>query len=144
MLKTNSIFKQLAVIIPTYNAKNTIQKVITNVLSSAPGCAIFVVDDNSPDKTAQIVKNKFRLQPLVRVIVRSEKGGRGSAVIHGLGHAMEDKNILYFVEMDADLCHNPKYIPVLVNSCDKTDVAIASRYKKGSKNYKRRQENIDC
>lgn len=121
------------VIIPTYNAKTTITKVIKEVLQFVPNAIILVIDDNSPDKTADIVKNYFSKEKRVKLIVRRKKGGRGSAVIAGFKETLRDENIKFLVEMDADLCHDPKYIPIMIEKAKRYDVVIASKYLKGSK-----------
>lgn len=107
-----------------------------------PKTKIIIVDDNSPDKSANLIKKRFFYDKRVKLIVRKNKGGRGSAVLRGFGEGLRDKNIEFFIEMDADLCHNPKYLPILVKKCQKYDVVIASKYLKESKiiglNIKRR------
>lgn len=125
----------ILVVIPTYNAKESIIDTIRKIKLEVPGANMLIVDDNSPDKTAMHVRSLFKSDKQVRVIVRGKKGGRGSAVIAGFKEGIKNKNIQYFVEMDADLCHNPKYIKKLVNMCKKADVVIASRYLAKSRIY---------
>jgi dolichol-phosphate mannosyltransferase len=123
----------IAIIIPSYNAKNTIIQVIKGTFTLLPESKIIVVDDSSPDGTGDIITKYFATEKRLRLIVRKEKAGRGSAVLRGFKEAFRDKNIQYFVEMDADLCHDPRYIPLLINRCRKADVVIASKYLQGSK-----------
>lgn len=119
---------KIAVIIPTYNEHNGIVQAIKQVKTYAPEAEIYIVDDNSPDHTARFVQSKFAADKKVHVVIRKEKGGRGSAVLYGFVHALKNKSTKYFIEMDADLCHNPKYIKILAATAHHADVVIASRY----------------
>ncbi len=123
----------IEVVIPTYNERNGVVQAILSIKSEVPDAEIIIVDDNSPDNTANLVKARFRKDKKVRVVVRKKKGGRGSAVMRGFSEGLKNKHAKYFIEMDADLCHNPKYIKQLVDTCRKADVVIASRYLPGSK-----------
>lgn len=125
--------KHVGIVIPTYNASESIVKTITQIKQIVPEAIVLIVDDNSPDKTAQIVTRAFAKDKTITVLKRKNKGGRGSAVIAGLKQLLQNKSLLYFIEMDADLCHDPKYIPALVEKCKKADVIIASRYLPESK-----------
>lgn len=118
----------LLIVIPTYNAREGIIENIKKILSSVPLANILIVDDNSPDQTAQIVLSHFKKDKRIHVVIRKKKDGRGSAVIAGFKEGLLNKKIQYFIEMDADLCHNPKYIKQLTAKCKKVDIVIASRY----------------
>jgi len=122
----------IAIIIPSYNARKTIIKAIEGIFFLLPEAKIIIVDDSSPDGTGNIINQHFAAEKRLRLIVRKEKSGRGSAVLRGLKEALTDRNIQYFLEMDADLCHNPRYIPLLIEKCQKYDVVIASKYLKSS------------
>lgn len=126
--KTNT-----AVIIPSYNTKNSIVKTIKQLLKYLPNIEVIVVDDNSPDKSYKLVQEEFLLEKRVKLIVRENKGGRGSAVLRGFEEGLKNKDIEFFIEMDADLCHHPKYISLLIKQCLKYDIVIASKYLKESK-----------
>ena len=121
------------VVIPTYNSKRTIKKLVEEVLEYLPKTKIVVVDDSSPDGTANEIKKYFAKDRRVTLIVRKGKGGRGSAVIEGFQESLKDKKVEFLIEMDSDLCHNPKYIPMMIRKCKKYDVVIASKYLKKSK-----------
>lgn len=123
------------IIIPTYNARQSIVDSIRKIKKVVPHVRILIVDDNSPDKTAELVTKTFSKDKTVQVLKRPGKGGRGSAVIAGLKQLYKNKKIKFFIEMDADLCHNPKYISILVEKCKKADVIIASRYLPQSRIY---------
>lgn len=124
-MKTN--YSQL-VIIPTYNARAGILRVISGVLKKAPNAKVIVVDDNSPDQTAKLVKSIFSFNSRVHLIIRKNKEGRGSAVIEGFKEGLKNKKIELFIEMDADLVHDPNDLPTLIDKSRKYDVVVASRY----------------
>ncbi|WP_324719857.1 polyprenol monophosphomannose synthase [Salinimicrobium sp. HB62] len=121
------------VIIPTYNEKENIERIIRNVFSLQRNFHVLVVDDNSPDKTAGIVKS---LQPIYEdqlfLIEREGKSGLGTAYIKGFEWVLE-RGYKYIFQMDADFSHNPNDLIRLFNACKRggADVAIGSRYKTG-------------
>lgn len=120
------------VIIPTYNEKENIEKIIREILSLKESFHILVVDDGSPDGTADIVK---RLQPeysgSLHIIERAGKQGLGTAYITGFNWSISHKYD-YIFEMDADFSHNPQDLPKLYDACSNgADLAIGSRYCKG-------------
>lgn len=128
------IFLDKLVIIPTYNEKENIEKIIRKVLSLPGEYHILIVDDGSPDGTAAIVKE---MQPefASRLFIEERKGkqGLGTAYIHGFKWALE-KDYTYIFEMDADFSHNPEDLNRLYETCLKgADVAIGSRYTIGGK-----------
>lgn len=125
MAKTD---KKVIIVIPTFNAKGGIIKVIRGALSRVKNSKIIVVDDNSPDKTSQIIKKVFLREKRVKVIVRKSKDGRGSAVIRGFKEGLKDKTANLFIEMDADLVHDPNDLSRLMAKANKHDVVVASRY----------------
>ncbi|HET8754221.1 MAG TPA: polyprenol monophosphomannose synthase [Salinimicrobium sp.] len=121
------------VIIPTYNERENIARLIKNVFSLQRNFHILVVDDNSPDGTAETVKIlQERYIDQLFLEVREEKSGLGTAYIHGFRWALE-RDYKYFFQMDADFSHNPNDLIRLHNACKKenADVAIGSRYKTG-------------
>jgi len=121
------------IIIPTYNEKENIQKLIPVIFSVVPQCTIIVVDDNSPDGTAhQVLKLKSKY-PQLHLIKREKKAGRGSAVIEGFKYAHKNMRPQVYIEMDADFSHNPKELPQLINFSKPKNIVLASRYVKGGK-----------
>ncbi|MBI2968799.1 MAG: polyprenol monophosphomannose synthase [Bacteroidetes bacterium] len=123
---------QAVVIIPSYNEKENIEKIIRKVFSLDDNFHILVVDDGSPDGTAQIVKNLTAEFP-GRLFLEGRKGklGLGTAYIHGFKWAL-GKNYDFIFEMDADFSHNPDDLPRLLNACKNgADVAVGSRYTGG-------------
>ena len=121
------------VIIPTYNECENIEKIIRAVFALEHDFHILVVEDNSPDGTATIVKRMQEEFPeRLYMIERTGKLGLGTAYIAGFKWALE-QDYDYIFEMDADFSHNPLDLPRLYNACAKegADVAIGSRYVSG-------------
>ncbi len=121
------------VIIPTYNEKENIQKIIKAVFSLLKPFHILVIDDNSVDGTADLVKQLMPLYPdALHMEQRSGKLGLGTAYIHGFKWAL-NKNYQFIFEMDADFSHNPADLQRLFDACKNgsADVAIGSRYING-------------
>jgi dolichol-phosphate mannosyltransferase len=120
------------VIIPTYNEKENIEKIIRKVFSLPHQFHILIVDDGSPDGTAQIVKSlQDEYQDRLFIEERKGKLGLGTAYIHGFKWAIQ-KKYDYIFEMDADFSHNPDDLIKLRQACvNNADLAIGSRYIKG-------------
>jgi dolichol-phosphate mannosyltransferase len=121
------------VIIPTYNEKENIEKIIKVVFSLKKDFDLLIVEDNSPDGTANIVKKLMKEFPdRLFILERKGKLGLGTAYIAGFRWALEH-GYEYITEMDADFSHNPKDLVKLYNACaiDGADVSIGSRYIKG-------------
>ena len=121
------------IIIPTYNEKENIEKIIRKVFSLDKDFNVLIVDDNSPDGTADIVKSLVKEFP-GQLFIEERKGklGLGTAYIHGFKWALK-RDYEYIFEMDADFSHNPKDLIRLYDACAKgnADLAIGSRYIKG-------------
>ncbi|MFZ4103572.1 MAG: polyprenol monophosphomannose synthase [Sediminibacterium sp.] len=120
------------VIIPTYNEKENIAAIIHAVIALGNQYHVLVVDDGSPDGTANIVKELMQAHPdKIFIQERTGKLGLGTAYIHGFKWAL-DNQYDYIFEMDADFSHNPLDLDKLLAACDNgADVAIGSRYVKG-------------
>lgn len=121
------------VIIPTYNEKENIEKILRKIFSLPKEFNVLIVDDGSPDGTADIVKrlvNEFS----GRLFIEERKGklGLGTAYIHGFKWALK-KSYEYIFEMDADFSHNPDDLVRLYYACSKdgADICVGSRYVKG-------------
>lgn len=117
------------VIIPTYNEKENIENIIRKVFSLEGGFDILIIDDGSPDGTANIVKGLQQEFPeRLFMIERAGKQGLGTAYITGFKWSVS-KGYDYTFEMDADFSHNPDDLPRLYQACkDGADLAIGSRY----------------
>ena len=122
------------VIIPTYNEKENIEKIIRAIFGLEKSFHILVIDDGSPDGTAAIVRNLMANEfgGQLHLVVRSGKLGLGTAYIAGFKWALE-RDYEYIFEMDADFSHDPHDLPRLYAACkdEGYDVAIGSRYVSG-------------
>ena len=120
------------IIIPTYNERENLEKMVRKVFSLKKDFHLLIVDDNSPDGTAQIVKDLQKEFP-DKLYLEERKGklGLGTAYIHGFKWALKN-NYEYIFEMDCDFSHNPNDLIKLYNTCAKgADLAIGSRYVTG-------------
>lgn len=126
---------QIGIIIPTYNEKDNIPVLIESIYRQLKNVSIFIVDDQSPDETAKVVKKLQKKYPTLTLISNSSKKGRGNAVIVGFKNALNDESLKIFVEMDADLSHQPTELNQLIKivKASNKNVAIASRYTQGGK-----------
>ena len=121
------------VIIPTYNEKENIERMVRKVMSLTEPFHVLIVDDGSPDGTAQIVKSlKSEFQQELHLLEREGKQGLGTAYIAGFKWGLA-AGYKYFFEMDADFSHNPDDLVRLLNACRTggADVAVGSRYVRG-------------
>ena len=120
------------VIIPTYNEKENIERIIRKVFSFEKAFDILIVDDGSPDGTAQIVKSLQNEFKGLHIEERTGKLGLGTAYIHGFKWALK-KNFDFIFEMDADFSHDPNDLLRLYDACKEknNDLAIGSRYTNG-------------
>lgn len=126
--------KKGIVIIPTYNEIDNIDTIIKAIFALDLNLDILIVDDNSPDNTHGKVREMIKADPLDRLhlIVREKKEGLGRAYIAGFKWALAHaKRFDFIIEMDADLSHNPKYLPRFVEEIENYDLVIGSRYVKG-------------
>ena len=123
------------VIIPTYNEKENAERIIRKVFSLPQEFHILIVDDGSPDGTADIVKSlQTEFPQQLHLLQRSGKQGLGTAYIAGFKYGLT-KGYDFIFEMDADFSHNPEDLPRLYSACanDGADLSIGSRYVKGGK-----------
>ena len=122
------------IIIPTYNEKENVEKMIRKVFSLPLPFHLLIIDDGSPDQTAAIVKNLQHEFP-GRLFIEERKGklGLGTAYIHGFKWALQ-RSYEFIFEMDCDFSHNPEDLLLLHDACavKGADVAIGSRYIKGA------------
>jgi dolichol-phosphate mannosyltransferase len=121
------------VIVPTYNEKFNIARLIPAVLAQHPSIEVLVVDDASPDGTGAIVDSIAASNPRVHAIHRAGKLGLGTAYITGFRWALERKYDLVF-EMDADFSHNPERLPEFLKAIEEADLVLGSRYQNGHVN----------
>lgn len=117
------------VIIPTYNERSNLAKLLALVYKEVADIHVLIVDDNSPDGTGELVKELIRQQYPDRLFLleRSSKLGLGTAYIAGFKWALE-RDYKYIIEMDADFSHNPKYLQQLIQTACTCDLVLGSRY----------------
>ena len=116
------------IIIPMYNERENAEKIIRKVFSLPDNYHILVIEDGSPDGTAEIIKNlQKEFSDALYMVERKGKLGLGTAYITGFRWAME-QGYKFICEMDADFSHNPDDLPRLFEACEQNDVAIGSRY----------------
>lgn len=121
--------KRTLIIIPTFNEAENIGRLTERLMGTDPAMHVLVVDDASPDGTADVVKEQEpKYGGRLKVLKRAGKGGRGSAVLEGFRIGLEDGYELLF-EMDADFSHNPEEIPSFLKKIDEGyDMVLGSRY----------------
>ncbi len=118
------------VIIPTYNEKANIEPIIKEVLIQNEILDILIVDDNSPDKTFEIVEQLQQNNDRIKLLKRAGKLGLGSAYVEGFKYALEH-SYEGIIQMDADFSHDPKVIPEMLEEIKDYDYIIGSRYISG-------------
>ncbi|MDZ7771353.1 MAG: polyprenol monophosphomannose synthase [Balneolaceae bacterium] len=121
------------IIVPTYNESHNIVRLIEMVFGLDTEMDLLIVDDGSPDGTAELVEEKQSDYPdRLHMIRREGKLGLGTAYVRGFEFALE-RDYIYICEMDADFSHNPEDLPHLVDEVreNRADLAIGSRYSKG-------------
>tara|TARA_Y100000782_G_C10133493_1_gene243942 strand:+ start:102 stop:818 length:717 start_codon:yes stop_codon:yes gene_type:complete len=118
------------VISPTYNERKNIKLLVDMVLGNYPDFDLLIIDDSSPDGTSEKVKDLQSKYENLYLEIRGKKSGLGTAYIYGFKWALDHKYDR-IVQMDADLSHNPKDLPMLVKNLNEYDLVIGSRYIKG-------------
>ena len=118
------------VIVPTYNERENIRRLIASVLRQDGRLEVLVVDDGSPDGTGDIVCELEAADPRVHLLARSHKMGLGTAYIAGFRWALE-RDYQYVLEMDADFSHDPGHLPQFLRAIEQADLVLGSRYQQG-------------
>lgn len=130
---------KLAIAVPTYNEASNIKKLIPAIdksLGSYPHlqCTVFIIDDNSPDGTADIAESlsdKLKSKSIkITVLRREKKEGLGRAYVYAF-HKILTQQFDFILQMDADLSHDPKYLPKFLDATKEADFVVGSRYMKG-------------
>ena len=122
---------KIIVVIPTYNEKNNILRLLNQIFAlKVDGLNILIVDDNSPDGTGRLVEELKRNNIYLDILHRESKQGLGKAYVAGFKEALS-KGADYIFEMDADFSHDPKYIPEFLKTIKNYDLVLGSRYIKG-------------
>jgi dolichol-phosphate mannosyltransferase len=123
--------RRALVIVPTYNERENIERLVEAVLAAEPGADLLIVDDTSPDGTGEIADRLAILHPdRIRVLHRATKDGIGPAYLAGFRAGLE-RDYSTYVSMDADFSHSPNDLPMLLEALTDADLAIGSRYVRG-------------
>lgn len=124
--------RRVAVLIPTYNERENLPRVVERVRASTPDVDVVVLDDNSPDGTGAVADALAAADDQVKVIHRQGKEGLGAAYLAGFRWAL-DQGYDAVVEMDADGSHRPEHLPDMLAAAENADLVIGSRYVRGGK-----------
>lgn len=128
--------KRCIIVIPTYNERDNIGPLIAELLALPLSLEILVVDDDSPDGTAGVVREWIVREPRVHLLSRVGKRGRGTAGVAGFKKALEMKAEIV-IEMDADFSHHPRHLPEMIDAVRGCDVVIGSRFMPGGADFDR-------
>jgi dolichol-phosphate mannosyltransferase len=118
------------VIVPTYNERENITRLVDAVLYQDPRIDVLIMDDGSPDGTGQLADEIAAMNPRVNVIHRPSKMGLGTAYVAGFKWALQ-RSYAYVFEMDADFSHDPAHLPQFLSSIQEADLVLGSRYRDG-------------
>lgn len=122
--------KRVAVLIPTYNERENVPRIVEGVRRHAPHVDVVILDDNSPDGTGEVADAIAAKDPQVHVLHREAKAGLGAAYLHGFAWA-KDQGYDAVMEMDADGSHRPEHLPAMLAAAESADVVIGSRWVPG-------------
>ena len=118
------------VIIPTYNERENIRRIIDSVLRQDGRLEVLIVDDGSPDGTGEIVAELQGIDSRIHLLEREKKMGLGTAYIAGFRWALE-RDYDYILEMDADFSHDPAHLKQFLSAIESNDLVLGSRYQEG-------------
>jgi dolichol-phosphate mannosyltransferase len=118
------------VIVPTYNERENVARIIEAVLAQDPRLSVLIVDDGSPDGTGAIVDEIAQSNPRVHALHREKKMGLGTAYLAGFKWALA-RHYAYVFEMDADFSHDPGHLPEFLRAIQDADIVLGSRYRNG-------------
>jgi dolichol-phosphate mannosyltransferase len=119
------------VVIPTYNERANLAELIEKIDASASTLHVLIVDDNSPDGTGELAEDLSRKYPgKLFILHREKKEGLGKAYVDGFRHVLK-QDYDYILQMDADLSHDPQYLPAFLAQVETADLVVGSRYLHG-------------
>jgi dolichol-phosphate mannosyltransferase len=118
------------VIVPTYNERDNLPRLVPLILAQDPILEVLVVDDASPDGTGQLADDLAADEPRLHVLHRGGKLGLGTAYVTGFKWGIE-RGFDYIFEMDADFSHDPEHLPIFLRAIEDYDVVLGSRYLQG-------------
>lgn len=120
--------KKVSIVIPTYNEKDNIEKIVSAIIKILPNAYIVIVDDSSPDGTGDIAKKMAEGNKHIHLIIRTGKRGLGLAYKDGFKFALNNLDCDYIFEMDADFSHNPQYLPIFLYYAAYYNLVTGSRF----------------
>lgn len=120
----------MLIVIPTYNERDNIAALVPRIRDCMPDADILVVDDNSPDHTASVVRDLAGADRRVQLLEREGKEGYGKAVTAGFEWGLE-RDYSLILQMDADFSHDPKFLPDIIAASHSADLVLGSRYVAG-------------
>ena len=134
---------RILVSLATYNERDNLAPLLAEIQKAAPSAELLVIDDNSPDGTGRLADELAIGNPRLHVLHRPGKLGLGTAILAGMRFALEN-DFDFFINMDGDFSHHPRYLPALLAGMDRHDVMIGSRYIPGggSENWPLRRQLI--
>lgn len=121
----------VAIAIPTYNEVDNIQKLVPAIKEKCPAAAVFVIDDNSPDGTADTVRRMAREIPGIELIWRQQKNGLAAAYLEAFSRILGNGKVESIVTMDGDLSHSPQDLEKILEAGKTADLVVGSRYVSG-------------
>lgn len=131
MKKTENNNRHCLILLPTYNEKHNVKIIIPKIFSLLPEINILVIDDNSPDKTSEVVAELMLKYKNLHILKRQNKTGLGDAYKDGMKKVLMEENIKYIITMDADGSHSPEYLKEFLVEINNYDLIIGSRYVNG-------------
>lgn len=123
--------ENIYIIIPTYNERDNIEGLILEIFSKISNINILVVDDNSPDGTAQVIRRLQKTYSKLNLLEQPIKNGLGGAYVAGFRYVLKNNSVKRVITMDADFSHSPRYLPSLLEACGDGNLVIGSRYVPG-------------
>jgi dolichol-phosphate mannosyltransferase len=118
-------------VLPTYNERKNVSALVPLIFSTVPDVHVVIADDNSPDGTADLVRELQKKYPNLTLISQAGKQGLGKAYINAFNKVLAANDVRSIIMMDADLSHPPKYLPEMLEKSKEYSVVIGSRYTKG-------------
>ena len=119
------------VVVPTYEERENLERLIPAVLAQSPALHVLVVDDASPDGTGELADAIAAREPRVRVLHRPAKSGPGTAYVEAFRYALRETDAAYVLQMDADFSHDPAALGAFLEAIETCDVVVGSRYRDG-------------
>ena len=122
--------QHVLVIVPTYNERDNVSRIVPLILNQDSRIDVLIVDDGSPDGTGKVVSEMAAENPRIHLVERASKLGLGTAYLAGFRWAIERHYDVAF-EMDADFSHDPRHIPQFLHAIEDADIVLGSRYQDG-------------